>query len=198
MAFGEDYSISEYAKKYKEEHPVYAPQGSVTIREPTIFSEEEVRDMPTWEESVAEGLGKGELKQGRILIADSTPMIVPEGVAKVSRIMIKVREPTGDKLYYALDPVSGGKKGTEVNLVEEGLAAPKPKLPNINLPNWKLPSIPKIGWPSLPGISDATKGIAAVVFIFIAGIVLLLAVGYSGMGKSAGRVGEKEYARKRK
>ena len=200
MAFGEDWSVSKYAEEYKTEHPVYAPQGAVTKHEPVIFTEEEVRDLPTWEESVEDAEARGELRKGRNLIADSTPMIVPESVAKVSRIMIKVKEPKGDVYYYALDPVKGGKKGTEVDMVEAGLAVKKPfpgaiQVPNINLPNWKLPSLPSF---EFPAISNLTKGIAGIAVLFIAGIVLLIAVGYSGMGKSAGRVGESEYKKRRK
>lgn len=200
MAFGEEWGVSEYAEKYKEEHPIYAPQGTVTRRDPTIFTEEEVRDMPTWEESVTDSEARGELRKGRHLIADSTPMIVPENVAKVSRIMIKVKEPKGDVYYYALDPVKGGKKGTEVDMVKEGLAGKKSfpgavKIPNINLPNWKLPSLPSLEFPAISGL---TKGIVGLVLLFIAGIVLLIAVGYSGLGGSAGRVGETEYKRRRK
>lgn len=198
MVFGSNYEISDYAKEYKKAHPVYAPQGSVTKRTVPIFTEAEVRALPSWEQSVLEQEKAGVAKRGRHLISESTPRIDPVGVTEVSRIIIKVREPTGDKLYYALDPVSGGKKGTEVDLEEEGLTGPA--LPPLKFPEIKLPSFPKIGWPSLPdfGISGMTKGIVGLVLLFIAFIVLLMAVGYSGLGGSAGRVGESEYKRRRK
>lgn len=197
MAFGEDYSVSEYAKEYKKEHPVYAPQGSVTPRQVVVFTEEEVRDLPTWEESINDGVARGELQKGRHLISDSTTRIDPEGVAKVSNIMIKVREERGDVYYYELDPVKGGKKGTEVDMEKEGLSAPA--LPPVNLPNVKLP---KFTWPQMKfpefGISSLAKGGIGLVLLFIAGIIVLIALGYSGLGGSVGRVGEKEYQRKRK
>ena len=208
MVFGADYEISDFAKKYKAEHPTYAPQGRTTIRDPTIFTEEEVRAMPTWEESVADAEARGEVKRGRMLIADSTPMLIPEDIAKVSKIMIEVQEPEGRKYYYALDPVSGGKKGTEVDLVEEGLAPERPfpgaiipsdlpKLPKMpKMPKMPtIPSFPKI--PGIPGIPDIGSGIWGIVLLGAAFIILLMALGYSGLGKSVGRVGESEYKRRR-
>jgi len=168
-----EYSISDYAKQYKKDHPVYRPQGSTTVRSIPVFTEEEVRAMPEV---------KGDIYRGAGL---------------VSRIPIAVKEPDGIKWYYELNPKKGGKKGTEVDWEAEGVSAPP--LPEIKAPEITFPKInfPKLKFPDF-GISAATKGIAGIFFIFIAIIIFLVALGYSGLGGSVGRVSEHEYKKHRR
>lgn len=70
-----------------------------------------------------------------------------------------------------------------------------PKMPS-------LPSFPKMSSEGiavkLPDIGAGAKMGLTIGVLFIAGIVVLIALGYSGMGGSVGRVGEREYSRKRK
>ena len=55
----------------------------------------------------------------------------------------------------------------------------------------------KIKMPGLPQIGMGGKAIGAGIVLFIVGIVALIAIGYSGLGGSAGRVAEKEHGKRR-
>jgi len=48
------------------------------------------------------------------------------------------------------------------------------------------------------GIGVGTKAVGAVAVLFVVGIIALIAIGYSGLGGSAGRVAEREHKRSRK
>jgi len=68
----------------------------------------------------------------------------------------------------------------------------------IKRPDWlKVPQLPKV---SLPGISSfmstKVKLIVTLLGAFVLLMILLVAIGYSGMGSSVGRIGEGEYKRK--
>ena len=67
------------------------------------------------------------------------------------------------------------------------------------IPEWlKVPKLPKV---SLPGASKfmSTKVKLAITLLgaFVLLMILLVAIGYSGMGSSVGRVAESEHKRKR-
>jgi len=186
-------------KSYYHKRPMYAPKGRETMPVIKTFTEKEARELPEWGENLSEE-EKRRFKMPDYGVPEATPHITAEMGAHVSRIPIKVREKTGDVYYYELDPIKGGKKGTEVSWEKDfGYvpAAPKVNLPK--MPDWKFPSIgmPKINV-GMPEIGAGAKAGIGIVLLFIAGIVLLIAIGYSGMGESAGRVGEKEYSRKRR
>jgi hypothetical protein len=184
--------------------PMYAPKGRETMPVIKTFSEEEARNLPEWGENLSQA-EKSRFKMPDYGVPEATPHIRAEMGAHVSRIPIRVREKGGNVYYYELDPVKGGKKGTEVNFGKDfgytprgGM--PKPVLPKMpKMPDWSFPEIrlPKVKV-GLPEIGVGAKAGIGLVLLFIAGIVLLIAIGYSGMGESAGRVGESEYSRKRK
>ena len=193
--------VEEGAKveSYYKKRPMWAPKGSETMPVIVTFTEEEARNLPEWGES----LNEEEVRRFKIPaggVATETPVITPGMGAKVSRIPIKVREAKGDVYYYELDPIKGGLKGTEVDLEKDFGFAPKSTLPQMpKFPEWKFP---KIGFPNLnigmPEIGVGAKAGIGIGLLFLGGIVLLIAIGYSGMGESAGRVGEKVYSKKRK
>lgn len=54
----------------------------------------------------------------------------------------------------------------------------------------------KIKMPSF-GFGAGTKAVGAVAVLFVVGIIALIAIGYSGLGGSAGRVAEREHKRSR-
>ena len=55
----------------------------------------------------------------------------------------------------------------------------------------------KIKFPGLPSISVGGKAIGAGIVVFVVAIIALLAIGYSGLGGSAGKIAEKEHGRRR-
>lgn len=75
-----------------------------------------------------------------------------------------------------------------------------PKMPDMP----SMPSMPKMPEfkPTInigsPELSTGTKAGLSVGLLLIGGVILLLAIGYSGLGGSLGRVGEKEHKRARK
>ena len=200
MGIVEEGANVELGSGYKR-RPMYTPKGRETMPVIKTFTEEEARNLPDWGENLSKE-EKARMKMPDYGVPEATPHITAEMGAHVSRIPIKVREATGDVYYYELNPQKGGKKGTEVNFEKDFGYTPAggmpkatlPKMPDWSFPEFRLPKI-NVGLPSIGAGAKAGIGIA---LLFIAGIVLLLAVGYSGMGESAGRVGEKEYSRKRK
>jgi len=71
----------------------------------------------------------------------------------------------------------------------------KPSLPSLDMPNLSMPAI-DVKMPSLPSFGKEVKLIGGFVVLLVVGVVLLVAIGYSGMGESVGRIGEGEYKRK--
>jgi len=193
--------VEEGAKveSYYTKRPMWLPKGRETMPVIVTFTEKEARNLPEWGENLnAEEVHRFKVPAGGV--ATETPVITPGMGANVSRIPIKVREAKGDVYYFELDPVSGGKKGTEVDWEKDfgyEPSIPTPKMPE--LPDWKMP---KIGLPKLsvgmPEIGAGTKIGIGLVALFVGAIIVLIALGYSGLGGSVGRVGEKEYKRKRK
>ena len=55
----------------------------------------------------------------------------------------------------------------------------------------------KFKMPGLPQIGIGGKAIGAGIVLFVVGVVALVAIGYSGLGGSAGRVAEREHKRAR-
>lgn len=196
--------VEEGAKVEKsgyEKRPMWLPKGRETMPVIKTFTEKEARELPGWGENFSE-----EEKERFSMPEYGVPRSsriggLQEDAAKVSRIPIAVEEPKGTVYYYELNPTKGGKAGTEVNWEKDfGYEPSMPRLPSLpKIPDW---SFPKIGFPDvnvgMPSIGAGAKAGIGVVLLFIAGIVVLIAIGYSGMGESAGRVGEKEYSRKRK
>jgi len=195
--------VEEGAKveSYYKKRPMWLPKGQETMPVIVTFTEQEARNLPEW----GENLNAEEVRRFKMPahgVATETPVITPGMGARVSRIPIKVREAKGDVYYYELDPVKGGKKGTEVDMEKDfgyEPSMPTPKLSLPKFPEWKMP---KFGLPDInigmPSIGTGAKAGIGIGLLFIAGIVILIAIGYSGMGGSVGRVGEKEYSRKRK
>jgi len=191
---------------YKK-RPLWLPKGSETMPVIASVTEEEARNLPQWMEQEGGIAGANVVTDPR-LIPTSTPRITKQEMLYEMRgIPIRVKEGNTVRYYRELDPVSGGKKGTEVDWEDYGYTPaggmPKISLPEIpKIPGWKFPSFPKIGLPKinvgLPEISGAAKAGIGLTLLFIGGIILLLAIGYSGMGESVGRVGEREHKRKRK
>jgi hypothetical protein len=197
--------VEEGAKveSYYVKRPMWLPKGKETMPVIKTFTEEEARKLPEWGENFSEE-EKEKFSMPEYGVPRSSRIGgLQEDAAKVSRIPIAVEEPKGTVYYYELNPTKGGKEGTKVDWEKDfGYTPSTPSLPK--LPGWKLPEwhLPKIGFPDInvgmPKIGVGAKAGIGVVLLFIAGIIILLAIGYSGMGESAGRVGEKEYSRKRK
>jgi hypothetical protein len=189
-------------ESYYVKRPMWLPKGRETMPVIKTFTEEEARALPEWGENFSEA-EKERFSMPEYGVPRSTPHISQEEAVKISRIPIAVKEPKGTVYYYELNPTKGGKEGTEVNWEKDfGYTPSTPAFPK--LPDWHLPKIgfPKIGFPDvnvgMPSIGAGAKAGIGLALLFIAGIIVLLAIGYSGMGESAGRVGEKEYSRKRK
>jgi hypothetical protein len=195
--------VEEGAKveSYYVKRPMWLPKGKETMPVIKTFTEKEARELPGWGENFSE-----EEKERFSMPEYGVPRSsriggLQEDAARVSRIPIGVKEPKGTVYYYELNPTKGGKAGTEVNWEKDfGYTPSLPSLP-------KMPKMPKIGFPKIgfpdinvgmPSIGAGAKAGIGIVLLFVGGIILLLAIGYSGMGESAGRVGEKEYSRKRK
>lgn len=75
------------------------------------------------------------------------------------------------------------------------IAAPSipslPSLPSLPSIDVKLPSF------SMPSIGLAGKGLIGVIVLIGLGLLALIALGYSGLGGSVGRVAESEHGRRR-
>ena len=80
----------------------------------------------------------------------------------------------------------GNPKGTSA--LEEGVKAANSAVSNVTS---------KIKMPGLPQIGMGGKAIGAGIVLFVVGIIALLAIGYSGLGGSAGRVAEREHKKAR-
>ena len=75
-------------------------------------------------------------------------------------------------------------RGEEVHAAEH--AEERPGFPSFHLPHLSLPSF------KLPEMSLFGKGVGSILIIFVGTIVVLIALGYSGLGGSAGRVAERK------
>jgi len=66
-----------------------------------------------------------------------------------------------------------------------------------------VPSLPKLSMPSIDvkmpsfDVGGKAKLVGGFIILLVVGVVLLVAIGYSGMGGSVGRVAESEHKRKR-
>ena len=110
--------------------------------------------------------------------------------ASIAAALLKRRalaQAAGKSVETRIDVKHGA--GTYAALGEEkeglfGFLEWKPKMPTIDV---KMPSF-KLG--------GTAKLVGGLVVLLVVGVVLLVAIGYSGMGESVGRIGEGEYKRK--
>jgi hypothetical protein len=58
----------------------------------------------------------------------------------------------------------------------------------------KMPTMPEFKFPQ---VGLGLKTVGTLVILFVVGVIALVAIGYSGLGGSAGRVAEREHKRSR-
>jgi hypothetical protein len=132
------------------------------------------------------GMAKGAIFMGSCNKIFKSTKLGPQMEATAITGSVIVNAVKGKDAYRDTGGVDSTTPGTSV--LQETAKAASEKVGAITS-GWKLPGLPSIGMPFKVG--------AGLVVLFVVGIVALIAVGYSGLGGSAGEVASREHKKAR-